>query len=168
VTVEINGWRVLTHPAINEQILKLIEATLKAKARGTIQSDPNARILADIVQLMFIDIPGDPAAKKYRQGKTLGSGRKHWFRAKFGRNRFRLFYRYSSTHEAIIYAWVNDSNTLRTYGSKKDAYAVFEGMLDDGHPPNNWDELLKACAVSGADNTSEIAKRIKQALAEWE
>ncbi|MCF7777444.1 type II toxin-antitoxin system YhaV family toxin [Sulfitobacter sp. M220] len=162
----MNGWRVLSHPAINEQLLKLIEATLKAKARGTIHSDPNAKLLAAIVQLMFTDVPGNPAANKYRQGKTLGNGRKHWFRAKFGRNRFRLFYRYSSPHKTIIYAWVNDSNTLRTYGSKKDAYAVFKGMLDDGNPPDDWEELSKACALSGVDSTSEIAVRIKQAFTE--
>lgn len=156
----------MTHPAINEQILKLIEATLKAKARGTIDADPNAKLLSGLSQLMFADVPGNPAAKKYRQGKTLGGGRKHWFRAKFGRNRFRLFYRYSSTHKTIIYAWVNDSNTLRTYGSKKDAYAVFKGMLDDGNPPDNWDELMNTCARSGVDSTTEITGRIKQALAD--
>lgn len=154
----------MTHPAINEQILKLIEATLKAKARGAIHTDPNAKLLASLSQLMFTDVPGNPAAKKYRQGKTLGSGRKHWFRAKFGRNRFRLFFRYSSTHKTIIYAWVNDSKTLRTYGSKKDAYAVFKGMLDDGNPPDDWDELMRTCARSGADSTSEITRRIKQTL----
>ncbi len=156
----------MTHPASNAQILKLIEATLKAKARGTIDTDPNAKLLASLSQLMFTDVPDNPAAKKYRQGKTLGSGRKHWFRAKFGRNRFRLFFRYSSTHNTIIYAWVNDNETLRTYGSKKDAYIVFKGMLDDDNPPDDWGDLMKACALSGADSPSEIVKRIKQALAD--
>jgi toxin YhaV len=85
-------------------------------------------------------------------------------RAKFGRNRFRLFFRYSSTHKIIIYAWVNDSETLRTYGSKKDVYAVFKGMLDDGNPPDDWDELMRVCARSGAASTSEITRRIKQSL----
>lgn len=156
---------MLTHPAINEQIIKLIDATLKAKKSGTIDTDPNAKLLAGIVQLMFTDIPGNPAAKKFRQGKTLGSGRKHWFRAKFGRGRFRLFYRYSSTHKTIIFAWVNDSETLRTYGSKTDAYVVFKGMLDDGRPPDDWDKLSKACVASGGDKTSEITGRITKALA---
>lgn len=158
----------MTHPAINQQILKLIEATLKAKARGTLHSDSNAKLLAALTQLMFTDIPVNPAANKYRQGKTLGNGRKHWFRAKFGRNRFRLFYRYSSTHRTIIYAWVNDKNTLRTYGSKKDAYAIFTGMLDDGNPPDGWNELINACTLSGVDSASEIARRIKRALAAQE
>lgn len=168
MAVEINGWRVLTHPAINAQVLKLIEATLKAKARGTLQTDPNAKVLANLVQLMFSDVPANPDAAKYRQGKTLGQGRQHWFRAKFGRNRFRLFYRYSSTHKTIIFAWVNDSDTLRTYGAKNDAYAVFKGMLDDGNPPDDWNDLLKACTFSGVDSASDLARQIKKALAEQE
>lgn len=156
----------MTHPAINAQILKLIDATLKAKARGTLQADPNARLLAVLVQLMFRYIPAEPGAARYRQGKTLGQGRQHWFRAKFGRGRFRLFYRYSSTHKTIIFAWVNDSETLRTYGAKTDAYAVFKGMLDDGHPPDDWDDLMKVCTSLSVDSASELAEQIKKALAE--
>lgn len=158
----------MTHPAINAQILKLIEATLKAKARGTLQTDPNTKLLAVLVQLLFNDIPANPDAAKYRQGKTLGQGRQHWFRAKFGRNRFRLFYRYSSTHKAIIFAWVNDSEKLRTNGAKNDAYAVFKGMLDDGNPPDDWNDLMTACTSSGVDSASDLAGQIKKALAEQE
>lgn len=158
----------MTHPAINAQILKLIDATLKAKARGTFQTDPNAKLLAALVQLMFSDIPANPDTEKYRQGKTLGHGRQHWFRAKFGRNRFRLFYRYSSTHKTIIFAWVNDSETLRTYGAKNDAYAVFKRLLDDGNPPDDWDELMKSCTSTGVDSASELAEKIKKTLAAQE
>lgn len=154
----------MTHPAINEQILKLIDATLKAKARGTAQSDPNAKLLAALYHLMFVEIPSNPATPKYRQGKTLGDGRKHWFRAKFGNGRFRLFYRYSSSHKAIIYAWVNDSDTLRTYGSKTDAYEVFKAMLNDGNPPDGWEDLMKACASSGAQSATDLSARIIQSL----
>ncbi|SEL61889.1 toxin YhaV [Roseivivax marinus] len=166
MTVEINGWRVMTHPALNEQILKLIEATLKAKAKGQLHIDANAKLLASIAKLMFEDVPGDPGASKYRQGNTLGKGRKHWFRAKFGGGRFRLFYRYSSARKIIIFAWVNDSKTLRTYGSKTDAYAVFKGMLDDGNPPDGWDDLMKECSASGSDSMPSIARRIEKALGE--
>jgi toxin YhaV len=42
----------------------------------------------------------------------------------------------------IVYTWVNDSDTLRTYGSKSDAYAVFKAMLDKGNPPEDWAALL--------------------------
>lgn len=155
----------MTHPAINGQISKLIEAAVKARASGILHTDPNVKLLAALYQLMFTDVPNNPGAKKFRQGKTLGMNRKHWFRAKFGSNRFRLFYRYSSKHKTIIYGWVNDSETLRTYGSKTDAYAVFKSMLDDGSPPDGWDELMRACGPLGVDTATAIAERIQQALA---
>ncbi|MNV78106.1 Toxin YhaV [compost metagenome] len=96
-----------------------------------------------MVQLVTVNVPSDPTASIYRQGATLGDDRKHWLRAKFGNGRFRLFFRYSSTNKVIIFAWVNDENSLRTYGSKTDAYKVFKGMLDDGNPPDDWDTLHK-------------------------
>jgi toxin YhaV len=77
----------------------------------------------------------------------LGPSRKHWFRAKFGGGRFRLFFRYSSSAKIIVYAWVNDNETLRTYGAKSDAYAVFKAMLDRGNPPEDWAELLTSSSA---------------------
>lgn len=49
-----------------------------------------------------------------------------------GNGRFRLFFRYHGKARLIVYAWVNDSETLHTYGSRTDAYAVFRRMLDSG------------------------------------
>ena len=71
-------------------------------------------------------------------------------RAKFGGQRFRLFFRYNATAKIIIFAWVNDSDTLRTYGSKSDAYAIFRSMLDKGNPPDDWETLTKAAVTSEA------------------
>ncbi|WP_370317525.1 type II toxin-antitoxin system YhaV family toxin, partial [Pseudoalteromonas sp.] len=68
---------------------------------------------------------------------------KHWFRAKFFQQ-YRLFFRYHLGSKIIVYAWVNDENNKRAYGSKTDAYKVFEKMLNSGHPPEGWNELLKA------------------------
>ena len=77
---------------------------------------------------------------------------------RFGNGRFRLFFRYNSASKVIIVAWVNDENSLRTYGSKTDAYKVFKGMLDDGNPPDDWDALHKQAsdpkAVAGLAKTS--------------
>ncbi len=42
----------------------------------------------------------------------------------------------------IIFAWVNDENTLRSSGSKSDPCAVFQRMLERGHPPDDWAALL--------------------------
>ena len=94
--------------------------------------------------LAFERIPADPSRPEFRQGGTLGPERKHWFRAKFGGNRFRLFFRYSSTAKIIVYAWVNDRDTLRAAGSRNDPYAVFRAMLERDNPPDDWATLVAA------------------------
>lgn len=143
--VTINGWTILSHPLFLEQWEKLIAAVeaLETKKPDEYRKSADAKLLAALVQLVTVTIPSDPTASMYRQGSTLGEDRKHWFRAKFGNGRFRLFFRYSSTSRIIIFAWVNDENSLRTYGSKKDAYQVFRGMLDNDTPPDDWDTLQK-------------------------
>lgn len=142
----VDGWTVCAHPLLLGQLDRLTAAVEAAKAK-----DPrgwprtaNAKVLASVRRLMFETIPADPARQEYRQGGTLGASRKHWFRAKFGNGRFRLFFRYDSRSKVIIFAWVNDDATLRTYGSRTDAYAVFRGMLDKGDPPDDWPALLRA------------------------
>ena len=142
--ITVNGWTLYAHPLFLGQIEKLTTAVERARKKnpGTFASTANAKLLAAMRKLMFEVIPVDPTRPEFRQGGTLGPSRKHWFRAKFGGGRFRLFFRYSSSAKIIIYAWVNDANTLRTYGSKSDAYAVFKSMLDKGSPPENWDALI--------------------------
>ena len=142
----VNGWAILAHPLFLDQFEKLRAAAGRAKAEdaATHRNSANVKLLASLSELMFRTIPADPTRSVYRQGGTLGPDRKHWFRAKFGGQRFRLFFRYSSKAKIIIFAWVNDDNTLRAYGSKSDAYAVFKGMLDDGNPPDDWLTLLEA------------------------
>ncbi len=95
-----------------------------------------------IVRLILKDIPEDPTRDIYRQGLTLGNPYKHWRRAKFYQQ-YRLFFRYHSKRKIIVIGWVNDPDTKRAYDSKADVYKVFKKMLESGHPPNNWDELLK-------------------------
>ncbi|MEW9855669.1 type II toxin-antitoxin system YhaV family toxin [Novosphingobium sp. M1R2S20] len=78
-------------------------------------------------------------------------------RRPFGNGRFRLFFRYDSRSKVLIFAWVNDETTLRTYGSKTDAYVVFKGMLDICDPPDDWEALLKAVS------DDLVTKRLDQA-----
>lgn len=148
----VNGWTIAAHPLFLDQLERLTAAVEREKARDIrrYRETANARLLASLRELVFRAVPADPARAIYRQGDTLGGNRKHWFRAKFGGQRFRLFFRFSSEAKVIIFAWVNDENTLRTYGSKRDAYAVFKGMLDSGNPPDDWTALLKAASASRA------------------
>lgn len=126
--------------------------TLAAAIEKDKENDPanyakkaNAKLLKAIFKVAFERIPNDPTDKRYRLGDTLGDDYKHWFRDKFGNGRFRIFFRYDSKTKIIIYAWVNDENTLREYGAKSDAYAVFSKMLRDGNPPDSWEKLLASC-----------------------
>lgn len=158
--LKISGWTIYAHPLFLDQIHRLMEAveTEKEKAPDTYRETSNAKLLASINEIAFKRIPADPTDKRYRQGSTLGDDYKHWFRDKFGNGRFRLFFRYDSTAKIIIYAWVNDEDSKRTYGAKSDAYAVFKKMLDAGNPPDSWDKLLSQC-----DATPALSK-IAQAL----
>lgn len=160
----INGWTILAHPLFLDQFEKLIGVVdaLKAKKPSDYQRTADAKLLAALIELVRKTVPSDPTATGYRQGSTLGDDRKHWFRARFGNGRFRLFFRYSSSAKIIIFAWVNDETTLRTYGSKTDAYKVFRSMLDDGNPPDDWDKLYKAASskstIQRLDKAAPIAE----------
>ena len=128
----------------------------RAKRHGTPPTS-NQKVLASILDHVYTRVPADPGSDEYRQGKTLGPARAHWRRAKFGAGRFRLFFRYASRGRIIIFAWVNDRETLRTYGARTDAYAVFRRMLDRGHPPDDWDALLaEASAPAVARRSSGL------------
>jgi toxin YhaV len=138
-----HGWTVFAHPLFMQQLQSLSQQVevLKAKdPKGYKQKNATKR-LAAIVQLAFDIIPQDPTRSEYRQGHTLGEAHKHWFRAKFFQQ-YRLFFRYHAPSNIIVLAWVNDETSKRAYESNDDAYRVFKKMLDSGHPPTTWDDLL--------------------------
>ena len=144
------GWTILAHPLFLGAMERLVAAVEDEQASRP--GDPptgNAKLLAHLLDLAFVKVPRDPGNPTYRHGGTL-TNRRYWFRAKTGGGRYRLFYRYDSRAKIIIYAWVNDEDSLRTYGSKSDAYAVFAKMLDEGNPPNTWDELVKAAGAEAS------------------
>ena len=145
----VNGWTLYAHPLFLDQLERLTQAVARAAKKNPTgyAASADAKLLAVMRKLMFEVIPIDPARPEFRQGGTLGQARKHWFRAKFGGGRFRLFFRYSTSAKIIIFAWVNDRDTLRTYGAKSDAYAVFKAMLDKGNPPEDWAMLMAQSAV---------------------
>lgn len=142
-----HGWTVLAHPLFLDQIEKLVSA-VDSEPPGEPDSPPSgsAKLLAHLLDLAFENVPRDPGNPAYRQGRTLGSDRKHWFRGKTGNGRYRLFYRFKSSARLIVYAWVNDEESLRTRGSTTDGYAVFNAMLERGHPPDDWDALVAAAS----------------------
>jgi len=139
----INGWTLYAHPLFLNQYNSLLEQVkaLKQKDPEGYQKKNATKRLAAIKKLAFEVIPQNPALAEYRQGNTLGQVYKHWFRAKFFQQ-YRLFFRYHQKSKIIVLAWVNDTQSKRAYGSKKDACKVFEKMLKNGHPPDSWENLL--------------------------
>lgn len=143
--IQRNGWSLLFHECLVEQLHKLHAAAVRAQAQDPQGSESNAnvRLFAALSKLIFEAVPSDPNREEYRQGNTMGTAFRHWRRAKIGR-RFRLFFRFDSKTRIIIFAWVNDEHTLRASGSKNDPYQVFRGMLERGHPPDDWADLFSA------------------------
>lgn len=106
----LHGWTVFAHPLFLNQIEELIQQVERLK-----RNDPHnfsrknaTKRLAAIARLAFDIIPQNPTRTGYRQGVTLGTDHKFWFRAKFFQQ-YRLFFRYHASSKTIIYAWVNDA-----------------------------------------------------------
>lgn len=144
VPLQINGWRIYAHPLFLDQLNALINEveTLRRKDPQGYRSKNSSKRLAAIARLMLHDIPQDPARREFQQGTTLGAAHRHWRRAKFFQQ-YRLFFRFHARSRLIVLGWVNDTDTKRAYGSRSDAYRVFQAMLSRGQPPNDWDQLLQ-------------------------
>jgi toxin YhaV len=146
----IHGWTVFAHPLFVAQLEVLAQQVEAFKQKDPVEYvKKNAtKRLAAITKLAFDIIPQDPARSEYRQGNTLGDDHKHWFRAKFFQQ-YRLFFRYHTPSKVIVLAWVNDQDTKRAYESSDDAYRVFRKMLESGHPPDDWNQLLAEARAEG-------------------
>ena len=146
----IHGWTVFAHPLFLAQIEVLaqqVDALKQKDPVGYVHKNATKR-LAAVTKLAFDVILQDPAGLQYRQGSTLGEAHKHWFRAKFFQQ-YRLFFRYHAPSKVIVLVWVNDEDTKRAYESSDDAYRVFRKMLENGHPPDDWSQLLAEARAEG-------------------
>lgn len=128
-----------------EQLRRLHAAVQRAERSDPtgFEGNANVKLFRALSQLTLDVVPRDPAPDEFRQGNTLGVAYRHWRRARIGR-RFRLFFRYDSRAKVIVYAWVDDGQTLRSAGSSSDPYAIFERMLGRGNPPDDWTALVAA------------------------
>jgi toxin YhaV len=144
--IQRNGWTLLFHDCLIEQLNRLHAATRHAQENDPegFESNANVKLFRALSHVMLSVVPSDPARDEYRQGNTLGPAHRHWRRSKIARP-FRLFFRYDSKAKVIVYAWVNDEKTLRSSGSHSDPYAVFAKMLRRANPPDEWNALVRAC-----------------------
>ena len=139
----VDGWTIFAHPLFLDQLEALAREVEVLKQKDPLEyiKKNAAKRLAALSKLAFEVIPQNPARPEYRQGGSLGVEHKHWFRARFFQQ-YRLFFRYHAPSKVIVYTWVNDEDTKRAYESSNDAYRVFRRMLESGHPPDDWNQLL--------------------------
>lgn len=140
----INGWSIFAHPLFLEQLeawILQVEALKQKDPHSFVQKNATKRLTA-IAKLAFEHIPRDPTAVEFRQIDTQDPKYKHWFRAEFFM-RYRLFFRFHLESKIIALGWVNDEDTKHACGAKDNAYRVFSRMLTAGHPPNDWNVLIK-------------------------
>ena len=149
--LQVHGWTLFAHPLFLDQV-----ETLAARVKAARAGDPegyrnrnDSKRLAAIARLAFDVIPQDPERPEYRLGQALGEDRRHWFRAKFFQQ-CRLFFRFHKGSRILVLAWVNDEQSKRAYESANDAYHVFRKMLQQGHPPDDWEALLAAAKSATA------------------
>lgn len=104
--IVINGWRIYAHPLFLDQFEELLTQVerLRQKDPKNYKKKNATKRLAAIAKLAFEVIPQDPTRPEYRQGTTLGSEYKHWFRVKFFQQ-YRLFFRYHLESRIIVLAW---------------------------------------------------------------
>lgn len=146
--MEVNGWTILLYDGFREQFDRLARevAELKRKLpRETFVVHSKAKFFERVRQIIFRDVPSDPAAPAYELGNTLGPDNRHWRRAKLFQ-RYRLFFRFSKKERLIVYAWINDETTLRTKGARNDVYAAFAASLLKGDPSSDWSDLRQRAA----------------------
>ena len=137
------SWQLKAHPAYVMAEAKYLEALSAGESADdkALSKSKQFKKFEHLYALTRLRIPADPSRETFRLGNTLGKKHSFWRRAKF-LQQYRIFFRYSSVSKLIVYAWVNDDDTLRAYGSKTDAYIVFKRMLESGRIPNDWDELI--------------------------
>ena len=140
----VNSWRIFIHESLEKQLEKLAGsvAWMHVAEQTTSKNNSHKKVLKAIKRAMYESVPSAPGRAEHRLGHTIGRENTAWFRVKV-LQQFRLFYRYDSVQKVIVYVWVNDEESLRAYGSKTDAYALFQKMLASGYPPGSFEELLK-------------------------
>jgi len=145
-----NGWNLFQFKPFAQRL-----ATLTQDVARLAQADPvgykqlpKTKLLASVYQSMTVTVPTNPADPVFRLAHTLGKTHGNWLRVKKGLpQRYRMFFMFASKPLAVvIYAWLNDEDTLRKEGSRTDVYDVFKRMLERGDVPSTIVELIQASA----------------------
>lgn len=142
-----NGWNLFRFRPFALRLKALTQdvASLAQSDPEGYKQHPKTKLLASVYRSISETVPANPADTVFRLGHTLGRQNGNWRRVKRGLpQRYRLFFMFASTPlQVIIYAWLNDEDTLRKEGSRTDVYEVFKRMLERGEVPSTIDELIQ-------------------------
>ena len=142
-------WQFFAHPAFSETLDTLVGEVkrLRAADAAAYKQHPKTKLLKRIVDLIETENSARSGRERIQSWQRAGACAPALAGGEVSQGRFRLFFRYSSKANVIIYAWVNDENTLRKAGGRNDPYSVFGGLLRKGRPPDDWDALAKEAAT---------------------
>lgn len=145
-----NGWNLFQFKPFAQRLQALTQdvARLAQADPADYKLHPKTKLLACVYRSMTDTAPANPADPAFRLGHSLGKTNGNWRRVKKGLpQRYRLFFMFASNPLAVvIYAWLNDEDTLRKEGSRTDVYEVFKRMLERGEVPSSINELIKGSA----------------------
>jgi toxin YhaV len=145
-----NGWNLFQFKPFAQRLKTLTQdvASLAKSDPTGYKQHPKTKLLASVYRSISEAVPTNPADPVFRLGHTLGKSHGNWRRVKKGLpQRYRLFFMFASNPlQVIIYAWLNDEDTLRKEGSRNDVYEVFKRMLERGEVPSTIDELIQGSA----------------------
>ena len=146
-----NGWQLFQFKPFAQRLQALTQDVVRlAQADPTgYKQHPKTKLLAPVYRSMTVTVPTKPADPVFLLGHSLGKTHGNWRRVKKGLpQRYRLFFMFASNPLAVvIYAWLNDEDTLRKEGSRTDVYEVFKRMLERGEVPSTINELIEGSIV---------------------
>ena len=146
-----SGWNLFKFRPFAQRLKALTQdvASLAQSDPEGYKQHPKTKLLASVYRSISETVPANPADTVFRLGHTLGRQNGNWRRIKRGLpQRYRLFFMFASTPlQVIIYAWLNDEDTLRKEGSRTDVYEVFKRMLERGEVPSTMDKLIQECTL---------------------
>ncbi|ABZ78312.1 conserved hypothetical protein [Shewanella halifaxensis HAW-EB4] len=145
----VNGFELHSLEIFQEYLDSLIsEVEAISKTSEALYEHPSYKLLDCVASAIYEYVPKDPQSRDFNLGTTLDKSKSRKFTSwkrvkKHMPARYRLFFRFNTQQpKTIVYAWLNNEQTLRKEGAKTDVYAVFTKMLKNGTIPDSWAELI--------------------------
>jgi toxin YhaV len=145
----VNGFELHALSIFQECLDSLIsEVEAISRTDETLYEHPLYKLLDCVGFAIYNYVPQDPQSRDFNLGTTLDKSKHRKFTSwkrvkKHMPARYRLFFRFNTQQpKTIVYAWLNNEQTIRKADAKTDVYAVFTRMLQNGTIPDDWAALI--------------------------